>query len=472
MSTFGYLRELEKYEEVDEDDLLATLSSEELQELERELADLDLEENIPSGLKQRDQTTKIPTGTFDRDGLLKYWEDTNKKLEREEVVVSLGQEGHPDKSGHPTTTSEACKTVDGDRKKMSCNGRKARKNDEKEVEVETKSEVKKKDLSRIKFPHLEGPMRAETSQTPSGNPVVIDKALEQVLSNDPTLAELNLNNAENISQCTLLRFAEALSTNDHVHIFSLANTRADDRVAFAIAEMLCRNRFIKTLNIESNFVSGQGVLALLAALQHNSTLEELRFHNQRHICGGKVEMEMVQLLKENTTLMKLGYQFELPGPRMTVTSILTRNQDQQRQKRLQKKSSLQAPTEKSKQAASANQQPAKPSHHAPNQKSDISLSTVNAPARKKVEMDKYHEGSSSTKALLSPRKDKPKLNKGTVERESPDHFGELKNDLKPSLQKSEDEPLQPPQKSTHIALMTAIRESRVSSLKKVDPAQS
>lgn len=86
MSTFGYHRELKKYEEVDEEELLATLSSEELQELERELADLD--DNVPIGMRQKDQTTKIPTGSFDRDALLKYWEDENKKLLRDERMES------------------------------------------------------------------------------------------------------------------------------------------------------------------------------------------------------------------------------------------------------------------------------------------------------------------------------------------------------------------------------------------------
>lgn len=46
-------------------------------------------------------------------------------------------------------------------------------------------------------------------------------------------------------------------------------------------------------------------------------------------------MQIANLLKENTTLVKLGYHFDLPGPRMTMTSVLTRNLDKQRQKRLQ-----------------------------------------------------------------------------------------------------------------------------------------
>lgn len=52
-------------------------------------------------------------------------------------------------------------------------------------------------------------------------------------------------------------------------------------------------------------------------------------------------MEMVKILRENHTLIKLGYQFNLPGPRMSMTGILTRNQDRQRQRRLQEQRQLQ-----------------------------------------------------------------------------------------------------------------------------------
>lgn len=86
MTSFGYHRELKTYEEeVDEDELLATLSSEELHELERELIDLD--DNIPIGMRQRDHTTKTPTGAFDRDALLKFWEENNKLLESHSRTV-------------------------------------------------------------------------------------------------------------------------------------------------------------------------------------------------------------------------------------------------------------------------------------------------------------------------------------------------------------------------------------------------
>lgn len=175
---------------------------------------------------------------------------------------------------------------------------------------------------------------------------MFDELMEQVRSDDPSLFELNVNNSEVIKSKTLIEFAEALRSNTHVKTFALANCRADDHVAYAIAGLLRSNKTITSINLDSNHLTGKGIMSLIQALQHNSTLTELRFQNQRHICGGKTEMEMVKILKENTTLLKLGYHFELVGPRMTMTNILSRNMDRQRQKRLQEQKQAQANGEK------------------------------------------------------------------------------------------------------------------------------
>ncbi|XP_029287228.1 leiomodin-1 [Cottoperca gobio] len=175
---------------------------------------------------------------------------------------------------------------------------------------------------------------------------MFDELMEQVRSNDPSLIELNVNNSEVIKTKTLIEFAEALHKNTHVKKFALANCRADDHVAYAISGTLRSNNSITSINVDSNHLTGKGILSLIQALPHNSTLTELRFQNQRHICGGKTEMEMTKILKENTTLLKLGYHFELAGPRMTTTNILSRNMDRQRQKRLQEQKQAQANGEK------------------------------------------------------------------------------------------------------------------------------
>ncbi|XP_054641890.1 leiomodin-1 [Dunckerocampus dactyliophorus] len=171
---------------------------------------------------------------------------------------------------------------------------------------------------------------------------MFDELMEQLRRDEPSLVELNVNNSEVIKTKTLMEFAEALHGNTHVKKVALANCRADDHVAYAIAGTLRHNTTITSINLDSNHLTGKGILALIQALQHNATLTELRFHNQRHICGGKTEMEMIKILKENTTLLKLGYHFELAGPRMTTTNILSRNMDRQRQKRLQEQKQAQA----------------------------------------------------------------------------------------------------------------------------------
>ncbi|XP_029910648.1 leiomodin 1a (smooth muscle) [Myripristis murdjan] len=163
---------------------------------------------------------------------------------------------------------------------------------------------------------------------------MFDELLERVRKNDPSLTELNINNSDTIKIQTLIQFAEALENNVHVKTLALANTRADDHVAYAISGALQSNTCLTNINLDSNHLTGKGILSLVHAIQNNKSVTELRFHNQRHICGGKTEMEMIKVLKDNTTLLKLGYQFELAGPRVTVTNILSRNIDQQRQRRL------------------------------------------------------------------------------------------------------------------------------------------
>ncbi|XP_077938021.1 leiomodin-2a isoform X1 [Gasterosteus aculeatus] len=498
MSTSGQ----NKCEEVDEDELLAALSSEELWELERELADLD--DTIPIGLRQRDQTARRPTGGFDRAALLKHWEDENRKLLRDERTESNGGQNFitelpcsPDREKHrggrvTAVAGNTGKTLGSVRMKTSPKGRKvneAEKKDECKKEAPMRSEgPSKKSLSkglRSELRRTETDLK-ESPDRASGNPTAVLETLERILCDDPAVSEVNLNNIEDISQDTLLGFADALRANTHVHVFSLTNTHADDRVALAVSRMLRENRSVRNLNIDSNFVSGRGILALLEALQHNKTLVELRFHNQRHICGGKVEMEMVQLLRENTTLLKLGYQFDLPGPRMTATGILTRNQDQQRQRRLRQKKE-QSPPEASGHGlgSPAVNRPLKKTSQPPKTIGNQNRNPPSTPppqsldplTRKISEVLKQHDGSNMPKTQSNQRKTKSKkLKNGANQKESAEILIDLKKTLKPLLQKRPDEPPclalpEPAERSSHDNLMAAIRGSSIGSLKRreMDP---
>lgn len=80
-------------EDIDEDELLATLSPEELKELQSEM-DIMIapDESVPVGQRQKDQTEKAPTGSFDHRSLVDYlyWEKESKRmLEEERVPATL-----------------------------------------------------------------------------------------------------------------------------------------------------------------------------------------------------------------------------------------------------------------------------------------------------------------------------------------------------------------------------------------------
>lgn len=187
-------------------------------------------------------------------------------------------------------------------------------------------------INKLNIPKLALKNIKMTSR-PSGNETNLDSTLEKIRKNCPSVTEVNLNNIENIPKEMLLDYVNALKKNKHVKSFSIANTGVDENIAFTLANMVRENRSVKTLNVESNFITGKGIVAIIRCLQFNETLTELRFHNQRHMLGHHAEMEISRLLKANNTLLKMGYHFELPGPRMVVTNILTRNLDRQRQLR-------------------------------------------------------------------------------------------------------------------------------------------
>ncbi|NXT86603.1 LMOD3 protein, partial [Anhinga rufa] len=396
-------------EDIDEDEILANLSPEELKELQCEMEVMAPDPEVPTGMIQRDQTEKPPTGSFDHRSLVDYlyWQKASRRmLEDERVPVTLlpsersaAEEtggkagGSGEAAGRRMPGAEAKErhyknehlsnsgTQFGETNKGgSDKGREEEEEEEEEeaeeedeedeeeeeeedeTELETKetysnennrsNQISKKpgtesgeiaekpDENEKKVSKLNIPKKLaldtsfmKLSARPSGNQTNLEDSLEKVRKNNPDMKELNLNNIENIPKEMLIDFVNAMKKNKNIKTFSLANVGADDNVAFALANMLRENRSITTLNIDSNFISGKGIVAIMRCLQYNETLTELRFHNQRSMLGHQAEMEIARLLKANATLLKMGYHFELPGPRMVVTNLLSRNLDKQRQKR-------------------------------------------------------------------------------------------------------------------------------------------
>ncbi|EOA96186.1 Leiomodin-1, partial [Anas platyrhynchos] len=307
--------------------------------------------------EEKGSTAKKETGKDKKEeekgSALKKGAEKDKK--EEEKSSASKKEAEKDKKEEEKKEKgkkeEEKKEKDKKEEKKSSDLKKSKADEKEEPQPEAEKAAEEKQEAKATAAAESSPSKPATGTSPDQAKEdeassIFDELIEKVKNNDAEVTEVNVNNSDCINNETLVRFTEALEFNTVVKLFALANTRADDHVAFAIAIMLKSNKVLTSINLDSNHITGKGILAIFRALLQNNTLTELRFHNQRHICGGKTEMEIAKLLKENTTLLKLGYHFELAGPRMTVTNLLSRNMDKQRQKRLQEQKLAQERGEK------------------------------------------------------------------------------------------------------------------------------
>lgn len=340
---------MEKYKDLDEDELLGNLSEVELKQLETVLDDLDPENALlPAGFRQKNQTSKSATGPFDREHLLSYLEkEALEHKDREDYVPYTGEKKGKifiPKQKPVQTFAEENISLDP----------------ELEEALTSATDTELCDLAAILGMHnlitnaqfcnvvgsSNGVDEEHFSNVVKGekilpvfdeppNPTNVEESLRRIKENDARLIEVNLNNIKNIPIPTLKDFAKALETNTHVQCFSLAATRSNDPVAVAFAEMLTVNKTLKSLNMESNFITGTGILALIDALKDNETLSELKIDNQRQQLGTAVELEMAKMLEENTNILKFGYQFTQQGPRTRAANAITKNNDLVRKRRVE-----------------------------------------------------------------------------------------------------------------------------------------
>ena len=344
-------QERSKYLAMDEGELLDGLSALEVQQLALDLEEMDPDNQLlPAGLRQKNQTDKDATGKLDRDQLLNYIEEESMKVEDTEDIV-------PFKAGvkRGKIYEAAERTLEDEKTSQEL----AHLDPELEECLNGASEAELTDIAAILGMHqilsneqynssykssdkicnttsMTSTAKCEMVTTVAAeppNPTNVEETLQRIKDNDPKLEEVNLNNIKNVTIHQLKEYCEALKFNTSVKSWTLANTRCNDSVATAIADMLQTNITLKVLNVESNFISCEGIMAIFETLKENVSIEQLRVDNQRAQFGAKLEADMTSILKENTTLLKLGYHFHFQGPRNEASNYLTRNGDLRRKRR-------------------------------------------------------------------------------------------------------------------------------------------
>ncbi|XP_066539941.1 tropomodulin-4 [Hoplias malabaricus] len=335
--------------DIDEDAILRGLSAEELEQLDYELQEMDPENAIlPAGYRQRDQTKKTPTGPFDRSALLDHLEKQALAHEdREDLVPFTGEKKGKKfipKPGSGQIPLEEQITLEPELEEALKNATDAEMCDIAAILGMYTLMSNKQYYDALgahgKIANTEGinsvvkPDVYKTYPDEPPNNTNVEDTLHRIQKNDSSLTEVNLNNIPDIPIPTLKEISHAMKRNTHVLSLSIVNTRSNDPVAYAIAEMLTENTSLQSLNIESNFITAAGMMAIIKALSQNSTLYEIKIDNQRQKLGDSVEMEIASMLENNPSILKIGYHFTQQGPRARAAMAITRNNDYFRQQRV------------------------------------------------------------------------------------------------------------------------------------------
>ncbi|XP_061670237.1 tropomodulin-2 [Syngnathoides biaculeatus] len=342
--TLSFKKDMDKYKDLDEDEILNSLSVDELKQLETALEDMDPENALlPAGLRQKNQTTKQATGTFDRESLLKYLEkEAMEYKDREDIVPFTGEKKGKvfiPKQKPIEAQQENVTNLDPELEEALCSATDTELCDLAAIlgvhTLVTSNETYDATGARESYNNVvKGEKMTPVFDEPP-NPTNVEETLNRIKSNDASLTEVNLNNIKNIPVPTLKDFAKAMEKNRHVTKFSMAATRSNDPIALAFSETLRENKTLRSLNLESNFITGAGMQSLIDALRDNDTLTEIKIDNQRQQLGTNVEMEIAKMLEENNSIVKFGYHFTKQGPRSRAAAAITKNNDLVRRRRVE-----------------------------------------------------------------------------------------------------------------------------------------
>ncbi|XP_074661359.1 tropomodulin-like isoform X2 [Tubulanus polymorphus] len=341
-----YGKDTKEWSDVDIDELLSQLTEAEIDELN---SDFDPDNTyLPPSDRMKPQTTKEPTGPYDREKLLEF-------LEKKALEEKDWEQNKPfvhEVRGKVFVKKEQPKSTISD-----------------DTEIETEydeilaqaTEEELVDLAAIlEFTGMLNQVQYHSAfveggtQTGGGfqsvakydalkivpdeppNDTDVEASIQKLKGNDSKLTDLNLNNLKNISDERLFNLFDAMKKNKHLRTFSMANIQGSDKHVKKLAEAIKENESLEVVNIESNFITGECLVLMMEAINENKNITEFRATNQRQkVLGVKVETRLTQLILANSKILTAAIDLATMNARVQVNEHLQNNRDTEgRQKRV------------------------------------------------------------------------------------------------------------------------------------------
>ncbi|CDS41704.1 tropomodulin [Echinococcus multilocularis] len=335
-------KSLDKYDSnIDDiDDLLSKLTEAEIKELND---DIDPDNSLlPPSQRCRDQTTKAPTGPFNRENLIKFlvekakndpdWDEAvpyekkirGKVFEKKKVEPVAVEKNELSELGFDVefdeSINEALDNATDDEliDLAAILGFTGMMNQVQfHASIENRGQVGGGFLGVAKAEQL----KIVPDEPP--NMTDVEESIKKLAADDASLTVLNLNNIKCLGPEVVSRLFTALGENTKLHELHMAGTNLTSAMVEPLLLPLKVNHTLEVLNLESNFITGDMILKILDSISDSkSAVKDLRLANQRQrVLGVQVEEQIAKLVLQNPRLSNLSLYFDTPYARTPINGL-------------------------------------------------------------------------------------------------------------------------------------------------------
>jgi len=323
-------------DEVDLEELMASLSPAELQALVDEMAADPDDVHIPASVRTAYRCEKEATGELNRDHLIGHINDIalNTPDKEEKVKFEAGvKRGKVFVPQYNEEQMEAMARKEGEQVRLDPDEEAALSGATLD-DIMALADILNTNPQDFVMEAYADPLQYFEPEPPNQtNP---EEVLNKLKSNDGSLNDVSLNNIHGISEQQMCDIFDALRNNDKLTKLSACNCDISDFAIATLCSALEQNSSLKSLSIENNRISPDTVADMFDAIcSPNNGLLEIRLGAQQQEAKGyRVEQRIAAAICKNPRLMKLGIKLEFKDIADKVSKHLIANMDKIRIKRL------------------------------------------------------------------------------------------------------------------------------------------
>jgi len=335
--TVAFGRDILGAPDVDIEDLLACLSSSEVQEMLDELASDPDDKHVPPSVRNAYRCEKKATGELNHRSLIKHIKEESLASPDKEDVVSFEAGIKRGKVFVPIYTDEEQEEM---KKKADIAEKVKLDPDEEEAlaaasleDVMALADILNTNPQNFIMEAYANPLQYFEPDPP--NATDPKSVLTKLSDDDQEVKDVNLNNISGIEEKQICEIFDALRKNRSLTKLSVVNCDINDFSVSTLILALEENQSLLSLNLEGNRISPDTLASLFESLAScKNGLIEVRVAGQvQEKMGHRVESRIADAVLQNSRLIKLGIKFEFKEVMNRVSRHLIKNMDNIRKKR-------------------------------------------------------------------------------------------------------------------------------------------